>query len=188
MSKNFVFKKLIDALTVVLLAAAFGMSYYFGMVSKISSGDPQLPIAFLAAISIGGLGMLFAVGSGSVFYTRAKRCLLTKPFTIAFAAQVASLLGMTALMIALLMEMFPEGVDSPVVRVLYLIFTLVIIAGYTESVFVSEPIIKMDEDAEDEDFDDDDAEDSDDGDGEDGDDDEDAVMPEANTDATLSDN
>lgn len=152
-------KKLLDVLTVVLLAGAFILAFYTGFVkTNPVTGSPALETVPLAIISVVGAIVLFAVGCGSTAAARSKSETMTKSFVGLLVVQAASVVGMATIMLFLLLEMFP--LTSIGIRILYIVFAMIGVLGYIDALLYTEAVIGDGEDEEAED--DDDGEDEDD--------------------------
>ena len=142
-------KKLVDVLTVILLIAAFILAYYTGFVD-IGDGfleEPALATGTLAIISVIGAIVLLGVGCASTAAVRAKSGTMTKSFLALFIVQTASVVGMAAIMLFLLLGMFP--LSSPVIRTLYIVFAMIGILGYVDAMLYTNAVLAGAEDEED---------------------------------------
>ena len=136
-------KRLVDVITVLLLIAAFGMAYYTGFVGENAAGGKMLSKGLLAAISMGGSAILFAVGSFNTMLTRWKRDMLTVGSVIFAIVQFACVVGICVIMSMLCFDMFK--LDNGVLRALYLIFTAIVIVGYIDSLLFADSLARYDE-------------------------------------------
>lgn len=152
-------KKIVDAVTVVLLAAAFILAYHTGFVAVTTAGEPVLATSTLALISVLGVGVLFGVGGASTAYDRMKRGMVTKSFLALVIVQIAAVVGMAAIMIFLLTDMFT--VENTVLRALYIVFAMICVIGYVDAMLYSDSMAEYDALAEDDGEDDTDDEDAD---------------------------
>ncbi len=132
-------KKIVDILTVLMLAAAFIVAYYTGFVSTNSlDGGPVLATSSLAIISILGIIVLFVVGTASSAVVRAKKNAFTKSFTGLFIAQAVGVIGMITLLLFVLLGMFP--VTNTVVRMLYIVFAMTGVVGYVDALLYADAV------------------------------------------------
>lgn len=145
-------KKLIDVLTVIMLAAAFIIAYVTGFVSTGSDGSPALATGTLAIISILGVIVLLVVGTASSAAVRAKSNTFTKSFTGLFTVQAVSVVGMITIMLFLLLGMFP--LTNTVIRTLYIIFAMIGVVGYVDALLYTDALM-ADEESEESDEEDD---------------------------------
>lgn len=144
------FKLIGDIITIVLLTVAFAMAFWFGFFP--GEGDaPSLPGGTLAGFIVLGMGVLFFVGEVSAYSSRKRLNALTPLFVGGFCAQIAAYIGIVVIGFCAMYPIFEGGVQSWLLRILYIVFALVMICGYTEAVFVSEPLIARLSPAEEED-------------------------------------
>ena len=140
-------KKIVDILTVVLLAAAFILAFYTGFVKTSAvTGDPALETVPLAIISVVASIVLFAVGCGSSAAARTKSETMTKSFIGLLIVQAASVVGMATIMLFLLLKMFP--LTSTGLRVLYIVFAMIGVLGYADAILYTDAVIENAEDEE----------------------------------------
>lgn len=125
-------KLLVDLVTVILLAAAFGLAYYTGLVGDSATGEPMLDLKVFSLIAVVGSLVLMAVGSVSELISRVKNDTVTWSFTAFMAVQVVAFVGMCAVIIGLNSGAFTT--DSGWIRGLFLGFAAVEILGYVQSV------------------------------------------------------
>ncbi len=158
-------KRIVDIITVVLLALAFILAYYTGFVSKSAVGEPVLATNTLALISVLGTLVLFVVGGAATAYDRFKRGLVTKSFVALFAVQIFALVGMMTVMLFLSLDMFQT--DNTVIRFCYMVFAMVSVIGYVDAMLYGDSMATLDADTDEADgedgeygFDDDAEEDS----------------------------
>lgn len=135
-------KKLTDTLTVLLLAAAFGMAYYTGFVGELANGKPMLGTDVFAIISMLGMLVLFIIGPVSALVSRAKNNLITTGFIVFFCAQVLALVALCTAMIMLWTNMF--NTDSSGIRAIYIICTVIGIAGFVDALLFSDCLAARD--------------------------------------------
>lgn len=158
-------KRLIDVVTVILLAVAFILLYHTGFVATTATGEQVLATNTMALISIIGMGVLFGMGGVATAVDRIKRGTVTKSFLVLFIVQIFSFIGMIAIMAFLLLQMFT--VESTVLRALYIIFSMTGVIGYVDSMLYTDCAAEADKEAADEaeddcdDVDEDDIEDED---------------------------
>lgn len=138
---NINIKQIIDAVTILVLAAAFVICMVYGFLKTDSAGRPVLSTSVLAGVSIAGPLLLVVSGSFSSFLGRIKFSLLTKTFTYIFTAQAVAFIGILSVILSVLLGMFEKGSADVVLSIFYIIFAMAFVVGYAESVFVSEPII-----------------------------------------------
>lgn len=148
-------KMVFDTLTLLLFLAAFGVAFVFGFLLKQTDGvTPRLSSGVLSAIMLVGFGAVYVMGTGCAFFARYKKNLLTKEFSILTGISTAGLIGIIWLVLVLKVPYFsrsiPAGVDNLGLRIVFILCMLALIAGYGESVFISEQVTK-DEDYADED-------------------------------------
>lgn len=129
-------KKLGDVMTIILLLAAFGIAFYTGFIGKNDAGDPMLGTNVLAIISIIGTALLLAVGAASTMYARVKNNMVTVSFTAFCCVQLLAFIGMCTIMIMLWTGMF--DVDSKLIQILFIIFTLTITMGYVDALLYAD--------------------------------------------------
>jgi len=139
-------KLLVDFLTVLLLAAAFGIAYYTGLVGKNTTGEPMIDIKVFGLIAVGGTLILMAVGSVAELISRVKNDTVTWSFTAFMAAQVVAFVGMCALVIGIVSGAF--ATDSAWIRGLFLSFAATEILGYVQSVIYANTLDSYTEESE----------------------------------------
>ena len=125
-------KKLVDIVTVVLLACAFGLAYYTGLVGKNETGGMMLKTNTFALISIVGSLVLMFVGGVSELIARVKNNAVTWSFTVLMSVQVFAFFGMCAISVALLTGAFSH--DSGWIRALFIVFAAIELLGYVQAV------------------------------------------------------
>lgn len=141
-------KRLIDVVTVILLAVAFILLYHTGFVATTATGEQVLATNTMALISILGMGVLFGMGGVATAVDRIKRGTVTKSFLALFIVQVFSFIGMITIMAFLLLQMFT--VESTVIRALYIIFSMTGVIGYVDSMLYTDCAAEADKEAADE--------------------------------------
>lgn len=148
MENNKQVKAIFDIITLVLFLAAFGVAFVFGFILKQADGEtPRLATDMLCIIMVIGFGAVYAMGTGSAFYARWKRGLLTKEFSILSGLTTSAFLGIIWIVLVLCVPAFKEaitaGVDSLAIQIVFVICMLLLIAGYGEAVFITEPLTKV---------------------------------------------
>ncbi len=144
-------KLLVDFMTVLLLAAAFGIAYYTGLVGKNNAGEPMIDIKVFGLIAVGGTLILMAVGSVAELVSRVKNDTVTWSFTAFMAVQVVAFVGMCALVIGIASGAF--ATDSAWVRGLFLSFAATEILGYVQSVVYANTLDSYTEESDEDDED-----------------------------------
>ncbi len=148
MENNKQTKVIFDIITLVLFLAAFGVAFVYGFLLKQPDGEtPRLSADILSLIMIIGFGAVYAMGTGSAFYARLKRSLLTKEFSVISGLTTAALFGIIWIVLILkvpaLRESVPAGVNSLPIQIVFVICMLLLIAGYGEAVFITEPLTRI---------------------------------------------
>ena len=145
-------KKIVDIVTVVLLIAAFAVAFFAGFIIKRNGTSvPMLETTLFSVISAVGTLALVGVGMVSAFITRVKKNLVTKSFLIFSIVQIAATIGMVTMMFMLWTDMIT--IESKLVWALYIIFVLIIVAGYADATAFTDKIEELgisDAEAEDE--------------------------------------
>lgn len=126
-------KVLIDAVTVLLLLAAFIFAFIMGFVNKnADTGAYMLSSSIVALISVGGLGILYFSGPIVELVSRIKKDRMNIGFTVLFALSTVAYVALIAIMLAILCEMVTVAAFLP--RFVYIMAVLVIIGAYYSSV------------------------------------------------------
>ncbi len=125
-------KKIVDIVTIALLAAAFGLAYYTGLVGSEASGGPMLAANTFAIIIVCSSLVLMLVGGISELLARVKNNAVTVSFTAFMAVQAVSFVGMCAVAVALVSGAFTA--DNSWIRVLFIMCAAVQLLGYTQAV------------------------------------------------------
>lgn len=125
-------KKLVDIITVLLLACAFGLAFYTGLVGQKANGEYMLNTGTFCLISVLGSLVLMAVGGASEMIARVKNNHVTWSATAFMAVQVFAFIGMCAVAIAVKTGAFDES--SALIRVLFIVFALIELLGYVQAV------------------------------------------------------
>lgn len=125
-------KKIVDIVTIALLAAAFGLAYYTGLVGSDANGGPMLAANTFAIIIVCSSLVLMLVGGISELTTRVKNNAVTVSFTAFMAVQAVSLVGMCAIAVALVSGAFTA--DNSWIRALFIMCAAVQLLGYTQAV------------------------------------------------------
>ena len=133
-------KRFVDTVTVLLLAVSFGIAFYTGFIGKNSYGDSMLAINLFSLISIAGVIVLFIIGAFSTVVTRAQMGLLTVGGLIFGIAQFVCVVGVCVIMTMLWTGMF--SIESTALRLLYLLFVGVVLAGYVDSLLFADSLAK----------------------------------------------
>ncbi len=148
-------KLLVDLLTVALLAVAFGLAYFTGLVGDSTTGEPMLDLKVFSLIAVGGVLVLMAVGSVTELISRVKNDTVTWSFTAFMALQVVAFVGMCAIVIGLNSGAF--AASSPWIRGLFLSFAAIELVGYVQAVLYTntmDSVLGPDEDEDEDEADD----------------------------------
>ncbi len=129
-------KIMVDAVTILLLFAAFIFAFIMGFVNKnAETGEFMLSSAIVALISIGGLGILYFSGSVVELVSRIKKDRMNIGFTVLFALSTVAYIALIAIMLAILCEM--TAVTAFLPRFVYIMSVVIIIGAYYSSVVYS---------------------------------------------------
>ena len=135
-------KKLVDILTVLLLAAAFGMAFYTGFIGRKDNGMPRLATNLFAIISIVGTVILLLVGMVSALIARAKNNLVTNSFLAFAVVQSAAVVAIILCMAFVWSGVF--ALENKTIWAVYIISVLIIIAGYVDAITFSDVLARRD--------------------------------------------
>ena len=126
-------KVLIDAVTILLLLAAFIFAFIMGFVNKnADTGDYMLSTPIIALISVGGLGILYFSGPVVELVSRIKKDRMNIGFTVLFALSTVAYVALISIMLAVLCEMVTVAAFLP--RFIYIFAVVAIIGAYYSSV------------------------------------------------------
>lgn len=140
-------KVLIDAVTVLLLLAAFIFAFIMGFVNKnADTGAYMLSSSIVALISVGGLGILYFSGPVVELVSRLRNDRMNIGFTVLFTLSTIAYVALIAIMLAILCEMVTVAAFLP--RFVYIVSVLVIIGAYYSSVVYAAKLEEEKEKAE----------------------------------------
>lgn len=135
-------KKVIDALTVAFLAAAFALAFATGFVIKNDYNEFLLKPEITLLITSLGIIVLFCAGSVSALIARIKRKENSVGFLVLLVLEILSMVAYIGLAVASVGALDKDVFyfDTPLVRAAYIIAALFVLIGYADSVVLAEKL------------------------------------------------